>query len=263
HNQESTYFHELADTVKPGFRKLYYLVEALKFKRLESILAGQLNNLMFISSDELKVFTAAYAGRNCVFLPPAIDVREMSRVSLDSRTVLLVSSLFMPNNQEAVRWYVKQVHPQFCDIEDYQLIVAGNSRGQNLDWLTSLTGRYQNITVIDSPKELMPLYQQSRLFINAMHHGAGVKLKAVEAIKNGLPVVSTTVGNQGTGLVAGRDILIADDSRQFARQVRTLLLDRERCETLVTAAQEFVAHYYNQEEILREFLGPLLADKIR
>jgi glycosyltransferase involved in cell wall biosynthesis len=150
------------------------------------------------------------------------------------------------------------VHPLLSDIRDYQFLAAGNSRGGNIDWFYSLAQSHANIKVFDSPKDITPLYDQSAVFVNSMLHGAGVKIKNIDAIQNGLPVVTTTVGNQGTGLVDGIDIMVKNDPRLFAQDIRELLSNRHRRHELVRSAQENFKKNYNHRQILEGFLSPLM-----
>jgi len=89
-------------------------------------------------------------------------------------------------------------------------------------------------------------------------HGAGVKLKVVDAIINGLPVVSTTVGAEGSGLHNRQHLLIADDPVPFAACVREVLLNPVLGQELVREAQQYMTEHYDQVELLNCFLKPLV-----
>ena len=60
--------------------------------------------------------------------------------------------------------------------------------------------------------------------VNPMHHGAGVKLKIINAIEFGLPVVSTSVGKEGTGLDNAVHLHVADTAEDFMKAIRHLLV---------------------------------------
>lgn len=260
HNNESVYFKELAGSVRNGWKKIYYLAESGKFLLLESKLRKQVKNMMFISKDEFEESVSRYPELNSILVPPALPTNDLRKAPLTSRNVLLLGSLFMANNQEAVQWYIQNVHPLLSGLDGYQLIVAGNSGGGKLNWLHDLVDDKDNIEVVDTPPQTEPLYERSGAFVNPMLHGAGVKLKTIEAIQNGLPVVSTPVGNQGTGLEHGRDILVTDDPRQFALYIERLLLSKGHARAMVETAQQALMKKYNQKEALRNYLIPLVEE---
>ena len=256
HNDEEVYFRELAASAEPGIRKAYFLVESAKFRRLQRTIAERIRDFAFISADELASFSRAHPESNSFWLPPSSGERN-GKYPRISRTALCLGSLFMPNNREGVRWYIENVHPRLSDVPDYELLVAGNSRGGSLDWLAGPARRHPNIRVLDTPDDLNPVYRRASVFVCPMLHGAGVKLKTIEAIQNGLPVVSTSVGNQGTGLVTEKHVLVADDPADFAARARELLLNPVRRREMVLAAQDWIAENYDQQRILGEYLSNL------
>ncbi|MCP4569368.1 MAG: glycosyltransferase family 4 protein [FCB group bacterium] len=262
-NDEEKYFRELCGSTGLGPRKLYYLLEALRFSHLWRLILRRVPNMMFISSDEFQVAMQKYKNIHGIFLPPAISNGSFVPPLPKARKVLFVGSFFMVNNREGLLWYLQNIHPRLADIDGYEFHAAGNSRGQNLQWLYDQAERYDNIKIYDSPEDIKPLYRDCAVFINPMLHGAGVKLKTIEAIRNGLPVISTTIGNQGTGLIDSRDILVSDVPDNYADHVRAILLNPDKGVELNLSAQRFIADNYDQEKILSEFFENLLRKGIK
>jgi glycosyltransferase involved in cell wall biosynthesis len=258
HNSERQYFRELCAASGIGIRKLYYFLESIRFGRMERLMSEHVPNLMFISPEEHAGFRNRFPHINSITLPPCVNDDPFSPPRSGKGKVLFLGSLFMVNNQQALNWYIKNVHPLLFDIDGYEFLVVGNSRGQSLRWLHDLRESYGRISIHDSPDDISPFYESASVFVNSMRYGTGVKLKTIEAIRKGLPVVSTTIGNQGTGLIDGEHILIADEPRLFAKHIRSLLFIRDTCQNLVVRAQEYISRHYRQEEILRNFLEPLL-----
>lgn len=257
HNDEEKYLRELSRSARFGIRKLYYWLESFKCRKLKAIVAAKIKNVMLISLVEYHYFTGQFPEKNAIYLPPPLPPRMSRKTGQDTSKVIFVGSLFMANNREAVDWYLKWIHPYLTDIHGYELIIAGNSRGDGGSWYDRLT-TLPRVTFYNSPVELGPLYEKSSLFINPMLHGAGVKLKVVDAIINGLPVVSTTIGAEGTGLYGRQHLLIANDPVTFAAAVREVLLNPVLGEELVLRAQRYMTEHYDQVALLGKFLKPLV-----
>jgi glycosyltransferase involved in cell wall biosynthesis len=175
----------------------------------------------------------------------------MKRHKLGSNRVFFVGKLGFAPNARGVEWYIDEVH-NLVDMSGYELIVAGNTEGESPDSLRRSIRQHPNISLYENPTELQPYYEMASVFINPVFHGTGVKVKTINAIQAGLPVVSTSTGIQGTGLIDGKHVLVADNPQTFADCVRSLLKDRDLAEKLVSEAQAFVAHEYDQERIIRE-----------
>jgi len=257
-NDETKYFQELYQSSNWGFRKLYYFLESFKIKFMNRQVRQNISNMMFISKDEYLAFQQRFPEINSVFMPPCFSSNGLKQLSLKSNNVLFIGSFFMIYNREAIVWYLKNIHPELSKIPDYTFIIAGNSRGESLAWLYKKCKHYTNIKIHDSPKEIDSLYRSSALFVNPMLHGAGVKLKTIDAIRNGLPVVSTNVGNQGTALENEKDILIADNPKDFAINIIKILQNKAYAKKIVTSAQEKLFLNNNQEHLMAKYLNVIL-----
>lgn len=255
-NDESVYFKELCKSEKKYWKKLYYYIESHKFKILDSLLVKEIPNIFFVSYDEMIKYKSKYSNINAYFMPTAVDM-DMKKQSLNNKNVVFIGSLFMINNKEAIDFYIKKIHPLLLDIKGYTFTIAGNSKGEGIEWIKNISFKYNNINIIDSPENLDDIYANASVFVNPMLHGAGVKLKTVNAIVNGLPVVSTTIGNQGTGLENGKHIYVIDEPEKFAEYIRMLLNDKGKKEEIVNNGQKYISLYYNQEKILSKYLDEI------
>jgi glycosyltransferase involved in cell wall biosynthesis len=86
-----------------------------------------------------------------------------------------------------------------------------------------------------------------------LRHGGGTRLKILEAMAWGLPVVTTSIGAEGLGLVDGQTALIADDPAAFAAAVRRATTDDDLWRDLSTAGRAFVLERYDWLDIARGF----------
>jgi glycosyltransferase involved in cell wall biosynthesis len=112
-------------------------------------------------------------------------------------------------------------------------------------------------------KDLRPLLAGSVVNVAPLRYGAGVKGKVTESLGAGLPVVTTTVGAEGTGAVDGRDLLVADEPEAFAAHIVRLLRDEQAWNALSRAGQELVRHTSSveaQRAALRRLVGQPVED---
>lgn len=252
HNDEHGYFKQLSMSTSNVVKKFFYLTEAIRIKRVTKRLFELSDKLLYISIDEMSLLARNNQGNKAIFLPAPLSKERFDTPRLGEK-VIFVGSLFMPNNRDAIMWFLKEVHP-LITFPDYHLMICGNSRGESLGWLYKMTNHYKNVTIYDTPADLEPLYSQSRIFVNPMRFGGGVKLKTLEAIQNGLAVVSTSKGAEGTGLIPGEHYLLADQAEEFARLIEQLLRDRKLQQHLVNQAQIFLINNYDHRKILEKIL---------
>ena len=79
------------------------------------------------------------------------------------------------------------------------------------------------VEVTGRVKDLEPYYERARLVIAPLRSGGGTRLKILEAMAYGRPVVSTRLGAEGLDILEGREITIADEPGDFAKGVLDLL----------------------------------------
>lgn len=258
-NDEASYQLAAARATQSWKGKLYCLQEALRVKLYSARAFSRVNALWFISQEEqarYKQHLSHAEARKALFLPSGVDLRKMKQPPLTGQRVLFVGSLSVAFNQQAITWYIHNVHARLAHVSGYHLVVAGSSRGKDMSWLHKLAAPFPNIDVRLDVPDLEPLYDSSAVFINPMKNGFGVKLKTVEAVLHGLPIVSTNVGVEGTGLEAATHFTLANDPLTFAEAVRKLLLDKNQAHAIVKRAQKFLGQHYGHGQCLQHLLVP-------
>jgi glycosyltransferase involved in cell wall biosynthesis len=264
HNDEARFFHELSKSSKHLLHKVFYLSEVAKFKLFSPKVMSQCDALWFISDFERSEHVKRYPNDSTksFFVPPRVDRNMMRSQPLQGRKALFIGNLSLAVNSAGVEWYIKNVHPFLSDVEGYSLVLAGRTGRESSELLNRITGT-PNLSIFQNPQEIEGFYRDATVFVNPVLRGAGIKLKTVDAIQAGLPIVTTSTGVEGTGLIHGKHLLVADSPGAFADCVRILLTDKRLARQLVSAAQEFVVREFDQERIIRESLSRLYESESR
>jgi glycosyltransferase involved in cell wall biosynthesis len=103
--------------------------------------------------------------------------------------------------------------------------------------------------IIGEVTEVAPHLDAARLLVVPLREGAGTRLKILEALAYGVPVVSTTIGCEGLGLQTEREIIVADAATQFAHAIDRVLEDDALCEQLALAGRSAVEARFDWAEI--------------
>lgn len=256
HNDEARFCLEQARASKQTRKFLRFLRQAYLLNRQLPTIHRQCDRLLHISTSEMARSIRRYGPEKNALLPPALVEREplLANRSLQGCQVLFVGSLEFDPNRDAIRWYLRHIHARVCANPEYTLTIVGSSNNEPLDWLYALTRQHERIQVIVDAKELEPHYSASAAFINPVRYGTGVKTKCVHAVQNGLPVVSTPSGAEGSGFMHGCGVMLAGTSGAFASALLTVLKDKPRAQSLVESGQRFLATHYDAKERLRNIL---------
>jgi len=256
HNLESRYFFSLGRSESHPVRKVFYYLEGLRFRRLERRLFHTALHLC-ISTEECRILAAAYPGR-AVWLPPALarfpEPPALPR-PVAAPHFLLTGSLNLPDTWQGVRWFTERLWPGLDrDLPGAVLTIAGRRpEAAAVAYLNSLPGVR---AVFDVP-EMDPYFREADVFVSPILEGAGVKIKTVEALAYGLPVVATPVAAQGCGLVHEQHLLIARSEAEFLAACRRLARDAQLRRRLAAAGREYVRQAFDQRAHLQTLLTSL------
>lgn len=173
-------------------------------------------------------------------------------VSSKARNLLFVGGYGHPPNEDAVHWFHAKILPLIVEKNpDVQVHLVGGGAGRATQALasevTKLHGRIDD-------EALQEAYKMADIAVVPLRFGAGVKGKVVEAMANGLPVVTTDIGAEGIE-PSGRPLVIGNAPEEIAARINTLLADSSARSRLAEQGQEFVRKNFSRAratKILRE-----------
>ncbi|HSD17989.1 MAG TPA: glycosyltransferase [Thermomonas sp.] len=165
-------------------------------------------------------------------LEPAVDARAVTPYAyehfVDQATVqgrgdlLFVAGFAHPPNVDAACWLVESIMPKVWERRpEARLSLVGSNPTTEV---LALAGERVEVTGFVDDGELQRRYAQARVAVVPLRYGAGVKSKVVEALQQGLPLVTTSVGAQGLPGVEAT-CAVADDAATLADHLLELLAD--------------------------------------
>jgi glycosyltransferase involved in cell wall biosynthesis len=105
------------------------------------------------------------------------------------------------------------------------------------------------VRIVGQVPDTTPYWEHARAFVVPLRVGGGTRLKILEALARGVPVVSTSLGCEGLDLRDGEDLLVADSLEEFAAAVSRLLEDDELCGRIAASGRATVAARYDWRTI--------------
>jgi glycosyltransferase involved in cell wall biosynthesis len=96
-----------------------------------------------------------------------------------------------------------------------------------------------------------PFWTQAAALAVPLLSGGGVRVKILEAMAMGVPVVSTTIGCEGLAVRNGEHLLVADTPEAFSRACARVLQDQELAQRLAHNARQLILERYDAKIALR------------
>lgn len=189
----------------------------------------------------------------CVeMIPNGVDLetRQFGLAAPVADTIVFNGSLTYAANLEAMQFFVSQVWPVIRgERPGVRLRITGRTDGVELGWLQGEAG----IELTGYLEDVRPAVAESWLSIAPLRSGSGTRLKILEAMALGAPVVATHKGAEGLEVTPGKDILIADEPYDFAWQCLNLLENARLRQEIAAQARALVEAKYGWEAIGEKF----------
>lgn len=151
--------------------------------------------------------------------------------------VVFVGNFGFSINIDAAVWFVHSIWPQVrARVDTAQLYLVGKDPAPSV---LALHGQH-GVTVTGTVPDVTPYMQRSRVAIAPLRAGSGSRLKILEALEAGRPMVSTTIGLEGLEQLANAGVVVADSVEGFARSICELLEEPERASTLGAAGRRAI-----------------------
>ena len=112
----------------------------------------------------------------------------------------------------------------------------------------------ENVHVTGTVPDVTPYLARSRVVVAPLRAGGGTRLKILEALDTGRPVVATSVGCEGMDDLVGRGVVVADTAPALADAIATLLVDPARASALGRAGHDAVAADHTWDAALAPLL---------
>ena len=157
-------------------------------------------------------------------IPNIHTPRELQIPPFEQRSgILFIGSYNHTPNIDAVTWLCQEIMPLVWQTDpNIQVTLLGNNPSAEVMALESEKPNgiaSQRITVTGYIADVSDYFLSHRLSVSPLRYGAGMKGKIGQSLEYALPVISTSIGTEGMNLVAERDILEADNTEEFARQI--------------------------------------------
>lgn len=233
------------------------LIEAEQFEKLEHQLWEKADVVYYPSDSETECVRAHLTANGLPSTARTIPLyafesfAENPAANLKNRNdIMFVAGFGHPPNVDGAIWLVSHVMPLVWSRNPLVrlYIVGSNPTAQ----VKALAGDRVVVTGFVSDAELAAFYQRTRLAVVPMRFGAGMKGKVVEALRSGLPIVTTTTGAQGLDS-ARTFVAVADDAEGFAGHITTLLTDDKLWRSSAESGIAFARERFSIDALARMF----------
>lgn len=222
-----------------GISKVYKRYKFKKLKKMEISLLSKCDLVIPLNNKDKSILESegiqtqkmlqacSYHGcyDNCIYNP---NVNQL----------LFFGAMSRHENWKSIIWFIQNVMPLLD--RSYKLIVAGSNPGKKLMKYES-----DRIHFTGFVKNIQPYFENSLCLISPLLLGAGIKIKVLEALSAGLPVVANSIAAEGIGLTDQENYLYADLPIEYVHAINKLKQDSSLREKLSKNGKDYVSKTFN------------------
>lgn len=218
-----------------------------KLKFLETDYLNQYDRIITLSETDRQFLLDAGVEKE-IFCSPfplkSIFIKNEIQFSFNSRLVIIGGESNYPN-LDGLQWFIKDIWPLiFKEYKNMELHVLGNWSKQTRKRL-SLSGIVFTGFVTDIKE-----YIQNSVSVVPIRIGSGIRVKIIESIMMGIPVVSTSIGAEGLEIIEN-EIFIADSPIQFLEAIQGIKRSEKLISNWLYKARIKISDYYSKENFIK------------
>ncbi|MFA5573575.1 MAG: glycosyltransferase family 4 protein [Brumimicrobium sp.] len=245
HNIEHKVWESIAKNAKNPIKKWYLkkLSKQLKdfevknLSRVDGIISITEEDALFFHQFEPKIITTS--------IPPIFQPKEKdANYHLDD--FYFLGAMDWKPNIEGIDWFLNEVIPE--GLKGSEFYLAGKS-------LEKRKIKKKGIKTVGEVENALKFINEHGICVIPLLSGGGLKIKLLENMALGKPIVTTIEGVRGVGVQHEKEVLIANNPDEFREQMYRLHLDFDLRKRLGQQAKQFIINNYSEEKLTRRLIG--------
>lgn len=250
HNAEHEIWQRLASREKNLVKKYYFRMLAKRIRQFEHDVMNRYDLLVPITDRDLETFNQMGNSKPACVCPAGFVVEPSGKTTAESTflnsSVFFLGSLDWIPNREGLIWFVEEVFPGLVRrIPGLKLHIAGRNASGMLIKKLSRTG----IVFHGEIKDSGDFMRSHGIMVAPCFSGGGMRVKIIEAMARGIPVITTPLGAEGLPVNSGENIIIAGEAEDFLRQTERLLKHPDLCRQIGQNATNLATIRFNNNTL--------------
>ncbi len=247
HNVEHQIWSRKAEHETHPFRRWYLTNLSGRLRTFEQGVAEASDLLVPISPVDETRFREMGIRIPMLTIPAGLSITRYPPSTLPLEpTLFFIGALDWLPNQEGLEWFLERVFPQVVGrVPGLRFHVAGRNAPEPV--IRKL--KHPQITFHGEVDDAIAFMQTCRVMVAPLMTGSGIRIKVLEGMAVGRPVLTTTVGIEGIGAAHGKEVLVADTPDEWAGLLEKLLTSDEEATRTALNGREFVSQNFDTFEV--------------
>ncbi len=253
HNIEARIWERRSRQDNNLFRRTYSKLIFLKLSKYEQKIAHLSDGIVSISKDDYTYFQALNNSIPSITIPTSYPFPPDPLSFSQTPNIVFLASLDWYPNTNGLNWFLQKAWPQIIkQIPEIKLHIAGRNPDKNL---ASYLQKFKNVHFHGEINNVKDYLIKGRILIVPLFIGSGMRIKIIEAMSLGIPVVATSIAAEGIPISHSENILLADKPAQFAQHCIRLMNDELLEQKIAKNARVFIRENYQPEKLTNKLIN--------
>ncbi len=246
HNVESLRLLRLSESERNPLMKLFLIHQHHKLKRFERETCPQFETCIAVSEYDKQVLQRMCGSRNFAVAPNGTDAQFFHLNGcepVNPNMLVWTGGMASPYNRDGVLYFMRDIWPHILrQLPEACVNFVGAAPPARI---RRASRHAYNINYTGYVDDVRPYVARASVFIAPLRAGSGTKIKVLNAMAQGKPVVTTSVGAEGIDARGGQHFLIADTPGEFAEKTVYLLKHPVLARRMGARARQLIEQKYD------------------
>lgn len=245
HNVEHQIWASMSENTNSFVKTWYFQKLAKQLMKYEVQELAKVNGIISITEDDAKFFQQFEPEVMTTAIPTAVKT-NFPPADYSKSDFYFLGAMDWKPNQEGIQWMLNKVIPE--GLKGTRFFIGGKS-------LKKDELNHPSVENCGEIKNAIDFITDHGICIIPMQSGSGLKIKLLENMAMGKPIITTSEGVRGVNITNEKEVLIADDPDEFRELMYKLHLDEKLRKKLGTQSKLYIRNNYSEEKITRRLLA--------
>ena len=221
-----------------GIKKFYESIHFNTLKKRELYSLKQCDLIMPHNKDNIVLLEKEGISKSkCQWLIPYyFDMHNIKRKS-NQKDILFYGAMSRKENFLSAEWFIKNVMPLLSKYDVRFVILGGNPPNSLVDCQSNC------VHVTGYVEDIKPYFSNAMCFVAPLVLGAGIKVKILEALSAGIPVLTNNIGIEGIPACKGKEYIHCETAQEYKNAIIDILNGNINASLLENNAKKFITQY--------------------
>lgn len=245
------YLHE-KKIVKKYIKLIRYVKlkssEINNLKKFNLVLTLNVKDMNLLIKENLNKYT------NLDYISPYFTDLSYIKSSFKENNIMFFGAMHRPENYESCIWFIENVFNELLKIDKtFKFFIVGNKPNEKLYKYSN-----ENIIITGFVDDITEYFDKALCMVAPLLLGAGIKIKILEGMSAGLPVLTNDIGIEGIP-ASNDDFIYCKDKNDYINNILTLKNDTEKARNIGSNARFFIKENFNLDKSYEKYKANILS----